>query len=122
ARHFLPGRLALVVAEGDLPVGIAAGEEDAPAIVGHFHVAEVGPAVGVGGNGGAQIDVEAGRAVGAHLLPPVEEAWLPVLERAVQAAVARQVDVVGDALAVVDGHECLLYARLRSYLLCLPVP
>ena len=58
ARHFLPGRLALVVAEGDHAVGIAAGEEDAPAIVRHLHVAEVRPAVGVGRDRGAQVDVE----------------------------------------------------------------
>ena len=127
AGHFLPSRLALVVAVGDHAVGILPGEEDPPAIVRHLHIAEVGPAVGLGRDRGAQIDVEVQRAVRPHVLPPVEEARLPVLERALQAAVGREVDVVGNALGVVDGHGCLLspaarHARLRSYLACLPVP
>ena len=46
AGHLLPGRLAEVVAEADLAVGLGIGEEDAPAVVGHLHVVEVRPAVG----------------------------------------------------------------------------
>jgi hypothetical protein len=46
AGHVLPGRLALRVAEVDLPVRIARVQEDAPAIVAHLHVIEVRPAGG----------------------------------------------------------------------------
>ena len=57
AGHLLPHRLAEVVAEGDAAVGLRVGEEDAPAVVGHLDVAEVGPALLADGDGGAQVDV-----------------------------------------------------------------
>ena len=45
AGHLLPDGVALVVAERDLAIGLGFGEEDAPAVVGHRHVAEVRPAL-----------------------------------------------------------------------------
>ena len=45
AGHLRPHRLAQVVAEGDRPVGLGLGQEDAPAVVGHLDRAEVGPAL-----------------------------------------------------------------------------
>src|SRR5262249_576970 len=47
---------------------------------------------------GAQVDVGPLPAARAHLLPPVDEVRLPGLECALQALVARQVDVVGNLL------------------------
>jgi hypothetical protein len=44
ARHVLPGRLALVLAEVNPAIGVRRVQEDAPAIVGHLHVLEVRPA------------------------------------------------------------------------------
>src|SRR5437899_875759 len=52
AGHVLPDRLAFALAEIDLTIGLGLGEEDAPAVVGHLHVAELGPAVGRGAGGG----------------------------------------------------------------------
>jgi hypothetical protein len=106
ARDPLPYRLAEGVAEADGAVGEAIGEEDAPAVVGHFHRPVICPALGVDSDRGAQVDVGRGEVVRSHLAPPVEETRLPVLESALQRLVVRQVDVVGDLLAVVDAHVC----------------
>ena len=59
AGHFLPGGLALVHSEIDLALRIARLEKDSPAIFGHLHVVELGPAIGFDADGGAQIDLEA---------------------------------------------------------------
>ncbi len=88
--------------------GLGRREEDAPAVVGHLHVVEVRPALGLDADRGAQVDVRRGRALGAHVAPPVEELGLPVLERALQRPVAREVDVVRDLFAVVDAHRAFL--------------
>jgi hypothetical protein len=103
AGHVLPGGFALVVAEVDLAVLLGRVQEDAPAVVGHLHVAELRPALRVHADGGAQVDVEVLAAVGAHVVPPAQVVGLPLLQRALQRAVLAQVDVVGDLLAVVDG-------------------
>ena len=87
AGDLLPGRLALVGAEGDGPVGVALGEEDAPAVLLHRHAVEVRPAVTADLDGGAQVHVVR-RDRRAEVLPPVEELRLPALERALQLAVA----------------------------------
>jgi hypothetical protein len=119
AGHVLPRGLALVVTEVDPPVGLGLGEEDAPAVLRHLEVAELGPALGVDAGRGAEIHVLGLEAVGPHVLPPRQELRLPVLERALQAAVRREVDVVGDLRDVVDaGHHTLL----RSKSLRCPVP
>ena len=47
AGHLLPGRLALVGAEIDLAVLLLRREQDAPAVVRHLHVVELGPALRV---------------------------------------------------------------------------
>ncbi len=107
AGHLLPDRLPLVLAEGDAPVGVALGQEDAPAVFGQRHVVEVRPALTADGDGGAQVDVLGGQRR-AHLRPPLQEPRLPRLQRPLQPPVLGQVDVVRDPLGVVDAH-----ARLR---------
>ena len=108
ARHFLPRVLALVLAKTDLALRLARVEENSPAIVGHFHVIEMRPAVAIDADRGAQIRLPILGAFRSHLAPPVEEARLPALQRALQGPVARQVDVVGNALGVVDCAHALL--------------
>ena len=107
AGHFLPRGLALVRAEIDLAPGLGRREEDAPAIVGHLDVIEVRPALRLDADRRAQVDVGLAGAFGPHVAPPVQELGLPVLERALQRLVAGKVDVVGDLLAVIDGHRGL---------------
>ena len=104
ARDLLPHRLALVLAEGDAAIGVRLGEEDAPAVVGHVDVAEVGPALLADVDRRAQVDRVVLVADRPELLPPLDELRLPRLERPLQAAVAGEVDVVGDLGVDVDGH------------------
>src|SRR5207244_9654768 len=119
AGHLLPRGLALVIAEGDRAVGLRLGEEDAPAVVGHLEIAELRPALRVHADGGAQVDVPGLVAFRSHVPPPLEEPRLPFFQRALQAAVAGEVDVVRNALQIIDGpHHTLLRSKsLRS-----PVP
>src|SRR6185437_10615438 len=107
ARHLLPGRLAHLVAEADAALGHGLGEEDAPAILRHLHRAVRRPALGVDRGRGAQVDIGREEVGRPHAAPPIEEARLPMLERALQGAVLGQVDVVGDALLIVDRHQTL---------------
>ena len=87
ARDLLPDRLAEVVAEADRAIGDGVGEEDAPAVVGHLHVVEVRPAVGLDADRRAQEDVVRLEARRPHLLPPADEVRLPGLERALELLV-----------------------------------
>ena len=105
AGHALPHGLAHGVAEADGALLRGIGEEDAPAVVGHLDRAIGRPAAGVDRGRGAQIDVGSHEAVRAEPGPPFEEFRLPMLERALQRAVVRQVDVVRDPLAIIDVHQ-----------------
>ncbi len=67
--------LSIVIAETDLGVGLRWFEKDAPAIIGHLHVIEVGPTFGADINCGAQPHIFFLEAFGAHLAPPVEVVW-----------------------------------------------
>ena len=100
ARDLLPGGLAPVLAEGDAPAGVALGQEDAPPVVLHGHVPEVGPAFAADVDRGPQVHVLGGQGR-PHRLPPVQEVRLPGLQRPLQPPVLAQLDVVGDLLGVV---------------------
>jgi hypothetical protein len=95
AGHVLPGVFAQVVAEVDLAVLLGRVQEDAPAVVGHLHVAELRPALRVHADGGAQVDVEVLAAVGAHVGPPAQVVGLPLLQRALQRAVFDRLTLLG---------------------------
>src|SRR6185295_10568427 len=97
------------VAEADRAAGLGLGEKQAPAIVRHLDVVELGPALRVDADGGPEIDVLGLETDRTHLHPPVEELRVPLFERALEPTVVGEADVVGDALAVVDaGHHTLL--------------
>jgi hypothetical protein len=102
ARYLLPYRLPHLVAEADRAVRLRVGKEDAPAVVGHLHRAVVRPALRVDRGRGAQVHLRRLEVARPHLAPPLQEMRLPVLERALQRAVADQVDVVGDLVGIVD--------------------
>ena len=118
AGHVLPRRLAPVGAEADRPAGLGLGQEDPPAVLGHLHVVEVGPALRVDADRRAEVDVVGLEALGPHVVPPLEEPRLPLLQRPQQAPVLVEADVVGDALLVVDGHHTLLRSNSGRW----PVP
>ena len=93
AGHLLPRGGAHVLAKRDAPVGLTVGEEDPPPILLERDVPEVRPAVTVGADRRAQVDVPRDE-VGSEVAPPLHEAGLPRLERTLQSPVAAQVDVV----------------------------
>jgi len=105
AGDFLPGGLAFVNAEVHFALFIARLEKNSPAIVGHFHVAELRPAVGFDADGGAQIDFVVVAFVGAHVVPPAHVGGLPMFEGALKDAVAAQVDVIGNFFGVIDHRD-----------------
>jgi hypothetical protein len=99
AGHFLPHRLALEVAKADAAIVRRLGEEDAPAVFGQLDVVEMRPARRIDADRGAQVDLVAVlKSRRAHLAPPIEIGRLPVLERALQALVARKTNVIGNAV------------------------
>src|SRR5690606_23397383 len=120
AGHLLPDRLAAVGAERNPAILDLRGEQDAPAVLRHPDEAEFGPTLTIDADGGTQIDfrfLETARTAG-H--PPVEIAGVPFFQRALEARIAGQVDVVRDQVVVVDfeGHQI----RSLSYLARAPEP
>ncbi len=112
-RHVLPGRLTHVVAEADLAIRLGLGQEDAPAVVRHLHVIEVGPALGVDGDRRAQVDGTVLERDRPEIAPPLQETRLPVLECPLEAAVVGEPDVVGDSCVDVDGRERSAHDQTR---------
>ena len=102
ARHLLPDRLAQVLAERNLPALFLRREQDAPAVFRHLHVVELGPALRIDRDGGAQIDQRLLKAFRPHGLPPVDVARMPAFERAQDGAILGQADIVGDLGRVID--------------------
>ena len=81
ARHVLPGFLTFGGAEVDAAILLLIGKEDAPAVLGHLDIIELGPALGVDRDGRAQVDVRGLETLGPHRHPPVDVAGMPLLER-----------------------------------------
>ena len=105
ARHFLPGRLAVMLAERDDAVFLLRREQDAPAIVRHLHVVELGPAARIDRIGGAQIDQRLLEAFRPHVVPPVDVAGMPALQRLQHLAILGEIHVVGNLGRVIDVHD-----------------
>ena len=100
--HLLPGGLAVMPAEGNLAALFLRRQQDAPAILRHLDVIELGPALGVDGDRGAQIDQRLLKTVRPHGHPPVNVAGMPAFERAQHLTVIGEIDVVRDAGRVID--------------------
>ena len=109
AGDFLPDRLALVFAKADGPVLIRIGEENSPTIFRHLDVAEIGPALGIDADRRAKIHVVIERAFGAKFLPPVQEAGLPRLKRALKAPIIPEIDVIRDECCEINRHDYTLF-------------
>ena len=88
------------------------GEEDAPAVLRQLHVLEVRPAFGIDADRRADVDlVVVLEALRPHVLPPLDVFRLPVLERALQPLVAREVDVVRESFSA-GNHDLLIVLRV----------
>src|SRR5262249_36075955 len=87
ARHLLPRLLALVGAEIDPAVLLTWREQDAPAVLRHSHVFELGPALGGTPHGSAQVNLRGLEAFRPTRHPPADVAWMPLLQRLEHALV-----------------------------------
>src|SRR6516162_11608874 len=76
--YVLPNWLPLVLAKSNRTAGFCFGQEDAPAILWHLDVAECCPALGFDGNCGSQVNLSSLKAERSELVPPSEEARLPL--------------------------------------------
>ncbi len=108
-RDLLPDGFALMFTERNPAVFLRRGQKDTPAVIRHFDVIEMRPAIGLDADRGPQIDVVIDGAFGAQILPPVEKAGLPGFQRPLQAAVVGQIDIVWNAGVQIDGHYSLLF-------------
>ena len=105
ARDFLPGRLAEMLAERNDAVLFLRRQQNAPAIIRHLDVVELGPAARIDRIGGAQIDQRLLEALRPHVAPPVDVAGMPALQRFQHLAVFGEIHVVGNLGRVVDVHD-----------------
>src|SRR4030095_15378923 len=80
-------------------------KENAPAIFGHADIVELGPALGIDAHGGAQVHQRLLETFRPHVVPPVEIAGMPSLQRLEHLAVLGEVHVVGDLGRVIDVHD-----------------
>ena len=105
ARHFLPGGLAIILAERNGAVLFLGSKQNTPAIVRHLDIVELGPAARIDRVGRAQIHQRLLEAVRAHIVPPVDIAGMPALQRLEHLAILGKIHVVGNLGAVVDIHD-----------------
>src|ERR1700730_18347471 len=96
AGHVLPDGLPLMLAEGNRATGFCFGQENAPTVLRHLHIAECRPALGIDGNRCSQINVRSLEAERSELAPPAQKTRLPLLKRALQAPVPSQIYVIGN--------------------------
>ena len=97
ARHLLPCRLSQMPAESNLAALLLRGEQNAPAIFRHPHVVELGPALRIDRDRGAQIDERFLEPFRPHGLPPVDIAGVPAFERAQHRAILGEADIVRES-------------------------
>src|SRR5262245_8839926 len=105
ARHFLPRRLTFVRAETDAPIPFLRIEKNSPPQLRHLHMIEMRPAARIDAHRGSKINIVVARTIRSHVGPPLQKLGLPMLERSLQRFVAREIDVVRNAVAVIDAHR-----------------
>jgi hypothetical protein len=98
AGHFLPDRLPEEITEANPAIVHGIGKEDPPSVFGQLDVLEVRPTGRIDAHRRPHVHlVIVLEALGPHVAPPLDVGRLPVLERALQALVAGEADVVGDS-------------------------
>ena len=114
AGHVRPRRLTEIRAEIHFPVGRRRDQKDAPAILGHLHVIELRPPFRLHADRGAQVDVVVVALGRPHVVPPAHVRRLPVLERTLKDAITAEINVVRDAIDVIDvrhSHQSSVISR-----------
>src|SRR5262249_36506349 len=98
SRNILPGRLAPVISEMDFSILVPRRQKNAPSILRHADVSEIGPSVAVYTYSRSQVHLQTRRIRRTRFAPPVQEGRLPAFERALQGPVVREIDIVRNAL------------------------
>ena len=110
AGHILPGLLASVFAAGNPAVVDLRREQNAPAVFRHLHIVELGPALRIDADRGSQVDQAVLVLLRDQVVPPVDVAGMPFLQRLENALVLGQADIVGDQRVIADiekfAHRC----------------
>src|SRR4051794_5044084 len=102
AGNLLPDGLAEVLAERNLAIRLLRSKKNAPAVVRHLYIVELGPALGIDRDRGAQINERLLEAFGPHGLPPIDVAGMPAFECTQHLPVLGEIDVVRDLGRVID--------------------
>ena len=102
AGHILPGLLASVFAAGNPAVVDLRREQNAPAVFRHLHIVELGPALRIDADRGSQVDQAVLVLLRDQVVPPVDVAGMPFLQRLENALVLGQADIVGDQRVIAD--------------------
>src|SRR4029453_18970288 len=98
--NLLPDGMPEKISKANPPIRHRVGQKDAPPILRQLHVLEVSPTVRFDAHGSTQVHVVVVlEPLRPHVAPPLHVLRLPVLERTQQPLIARQVDVVRDALS-----------------------
>ena len=103
AGHILPSRFAFVFAEMHLTIFVLRCEKNTPTVIRHFHMTEVCPAFGGGAHCCTQVHIKTMRAIRPHILPPLQIIRLPMFQCTLQCTILREVYIVRNFFAVVNG-------------------
>src|SRR6185436_9216496 len=102
--YVLPDRTPHQIAKPNAAIVDGIGEKDAPSIFRQPDVLEMWPAFRIDADGRPHVHlVMVLESLRAHVAPPLQVLGLPVLERALEPLVAREVDVIGYAIG--GNHE-----------------
>jgi hypothetical protein len=104
ARHFLPRRFAVMLAERNDAIFLLGRKKYAPAVFRHFYVIELGPAARIDRIGGAQVNQRLLETLRAHVAPPVHVTGVPAFKRLEHLPVLAEIHVVGNLGRVIDVH------------------
>ena len=112
--YILPHRVALMIAKSDFPVWHWLVQENAPSVFWHFDVIKICPAIGVYVHCRPQIDVITLCAFRAEFVPPAQVIRQPGFQRPLQPPVLAEIDVVRNALVVVNRQHILVLCSIKS--------
>src|SRR5882762_3055670 len=117
-RNLLPHRLAHMIAKSHPAFGFLLRQKNPPPVIRHLHVIKCGPAFSVHADRSPQIHTRSIKITRAQPMPPVQKFRLPMLQRALQAAIRPETHVIGNAVLIIRFH----HTRSRSNFGFEPLP
>src|SRR5258708_20612574 len=117
-RNLLPHRLAHMIAKSHPAFGFLLRQKNPPPVIRHLHVIKSCPAFGVHADRSPQIHTRSVEVTRPQPMPPVQQFRLPMLQRALQAAIRPEPHVIGNAVLIIRFH----HTRSRSNFGFEPLP